>query len=289
MLSMVDPTGRRTAACALRNCAYLLPLGALATWLGVSSPYFAYESGEGTRWLYDCCMFTPAAATAPCCLHVCSLPLPPPPPPSTLLSLHCISPNPAAFITGGMLLTAAKFYATPSLPNARLLFRASLLHLPLFLAAFLAHRIPNTGEDKLQLLVRGAVVGPRGAWGPERAAAGQAQQDGHGACHMASPLTRPSAHPPILPQAHNASLLGLGERVRRSEDAEPNVLGSLARIKLSFPPLPFLPSLPLEISAQLSCPSKASCEQRSDERQPEEGEEEAEGEEGAPSPPATKQ
>lgn len=45
MLSLVDATGRRTAACALRNCVYLLPLGLLATWLGVTSPYFALESG----------------------------------------------------------------------------------------------------------------------------------------------------------------------------------------------------------------------------------------------------
>lgn len=53
MLSLVDATGRRTAACALRNCLYLFPLGALATWLGVTSPYFAYESGgwaAGVGW-----------------------------------------------------------------------------------------------------------------------------------------------------------------------------------------------------------------------------------------------
>lgn len=49
MLSLIDATGRRTAACALRNCIYLLPLGMLATWLGVTTPYFAYESGEGPR------------------------------------------------------------------------------------------------------------------------------------------------------------------------------------------------------------------------------------------------
>ncbi len=48
MLSMIDATGRRTAACALRNCLYLFPLGALATWLGVTSPYFAYESGASS-------------------------------------------------------------------------------------------------------------------------------------------------------------------------------------------------------------------------------------------------
>ena len=101
MLSMIDATGKRTAACALRNCAYLLPLGLLATWMGATTPYFAYES---------------------------------------------------AFITGGMLLTAAKFYSTPSQANARLLFRASLLHLPIFMGAFMLHRKPNTGDDKLELL-----------------------------------------------------------------------------------------------------------------------------------------
>lgn len=44
MLSLVDATGKRTAACALRNCAYLFPLGILASWLDVTTPYFAYES-----------------------------------------------------------------------------------------------------------------------------------------------------------------------------------------------------------------------------------------------------
>jgi len=105
MLSLVDPTGKRTAACALRNCMYLLPLGALSTWLGITSPYFAYES---------------------------------------------------AFITAGMLLTAANFYAKPSNMNARILFRASLLHLPIFMVAFLLHRIPNTGDDRITLLMEHA-------------------------------------------------------------------------------------------------------------------------------------
>ncbi len=101
MLSLVDATGKRTAACALRNCLYLFPLGALSTWLGITSPYFAYES---------------------------------------------------AFITAGMLLTAARFYGRPTTGNARVLFRASLLHLPLFMAAFLVHRIPNTGIARGELL-----------------------------------------------------------------------------------------------------------------------------------------
>lgn len=101
MLSLVDTTGKRTAACALRNCMYLFPLGALSTWLGITSPYFAYES---------------------------------------------------AFITAGMLLTAATFYGRPTTRNARILFRASLVHLPLFMAAFLVHRIPNTGIARWELL-----------------------------------------------------------------------------------------------------------------------------------------
>ena len=42
-----------------------------------------------------------------------------------------------------MMLTAAKFHATPTTANARLLFRASLLHLPIFMTAFLLHRLPR--------------------------------------------------------------------------------------------------------------------------------------------------
>lgn len=105
MLSLIDPTGKRTAACALRNCMYLMPLGPVSTWLGITSPYFAYES---------------------------------------------------AFISAGMLLTAANFYSRPSNMNARILFRASLLHLPIFMAAFLLHRIPNTGDDRITLLLEHA-------------------------------------------------------------------------------------------------------------------------------------
>lgn len=33
MLSKFDPLGRRTAACALRNSLYMLPLGVLAAWV----------------------------------------------------------------------------------------------------------------------------------------------------------------------------------------------------------------------------------------------------------------
>ncbi len=44
MLTLFDATGRRTAACALRNCLYLMPLGAAAACLGVTTGAFAYES-----------------------------------------------------------------------------------------------------------------------------------------------------------------------------------------------------------------------------------------------------
>lgn len=44
MLPSVDPTGRRTAAVALRHCALLLPLGAVAVALQIASPWFAGEA-----------------------------------------------------------------------------------------------------------------------------------------------------------------------------------------------------------------------------------------------------
>lgn len=44
MLPSVDPTGRRTAAVALRHCAFLLPLGAVAVALQITSPWFAGEA-----------------------------------------------------------------------------------------------------------------------------------------------------------------------------------------------------------------------------------------------------
>ena len=102
MLSRFDPTGRRTAACALRNCVYLLPVGMLAAALGVTTNAFAYES---------------------------------------------------AFITGAMTVTAAAFYSSPTNAAARTLFRASLVHLPLFMVALLIHRVPQTQEHAAQLKV----------------------------------------------------------------------------------------------------------------------------------------
>ena len=44
MLSLMDISGRRTAACALRNSLYLLPAGCLATYLGVTTVAFITEA-----------------------------------------------------------------------------------------------------------------------------------------------------------------------------------------------------------------------------------------------------
>lgn len=53
-----------------------------------------------------------------------------------------------------MLLTAARFYSKTSNANARLLFRASLIHLPIFMISFLVHRCPNTKEDRGEMFLR---------------------------------------------------------------------------------------------------------------------------------------
>eukprot|EP00191_Tetraselmis_sp_GSL018_P003206 CAMPEP_0177604474 /NCGR_PEP_ID=MMETSP0419_2-20121207/16139_1 /TAXON_ID=582737 /ORGANISM="Tetraselmis sp., Strain GSL018" /LENGTH=354 /DNA_ID=CAMNT_0019098463 /DNA_START=467 /DNA_END=1529 /DNA_ORIENTATION=- len=103
MLSLLDASGRRTAACALRNCAYLMPLGILAVCLGVTTDAFAYEN---------------------------------------------------AIISGGMAATAAAFYQSPSTRAARVLFRASLLHLPLLMGAMILHRVPNCRLEAAQLAER---------------------------------------------------------------------------------------------------------------------------------------
>lgn len=102
MLSLVDPAGLRTARVAFRNSCYLFPLGLAAAWLGVTSPYFAYESG---------------------------------------------------IVTGGLMLCAAKFVSSRSTANARLLLYSSLVYLPCFMLAFLAHRKPNDVDDRLELVM----------------------------------------------------------------------------------------------------------------------------------------
>jgi len=44
MMSLLDATGRRTAACCLRNSIYLIPIGALGALLGVTTPIFGFEA-----------------------------------------------------------------------------------------------------------------------------------------------------------------------------------------------------------------------------------------------------
>ena len=97
MLTLMDKTGKRTAACALRNCIYLLPLGFLAEHLGVATSEFTYQ---------------------------------------------------AAALSTVMACSALVFYTNPCVETARILFRASLLHLPLYMGSLLMHRIPQGEEYK---------------------------------------------------------------------------------------------------------------------------------------------
>jgi protoheme IX farnesyltransferase len=142
-----------------------------------------------------------------------------------------------------MMLTAAKFYGSPTTPNARLLFRASLFHLPLFMAAFLLHRLPNTNDDKAGLLMLNA----------RRLGIGQ-------------PLTAEERWQGL----HGD---GSGDISREQQEEEDSLaqqaLAALSRVRLNFPPSPFVPMLPL--SARLTCPSKASCEQAAKEADDAEG------------------
>ena len=92
MLSTLDPTGRRTGACMLRNCLYLLPLGPAALAVGMAGPAFA-----------------------------------------------CI----ASVATGVFAAMAAAFARTPTPSAARGVFRASLVYLPLIMAAALLDRVPH--------------------------------------------------------------------------------------------------------------------------------------------------
>ena len=44
MMSLLDATGRRTAACCLRNSLYLIPIGAVGALMGVTTPLFGFEA-----------------------------------------------------------------------------------------------------------------------------------------------------------------------------------------------------------------------------------------------------
>ena len=82
------------------------------------------------------------------------------------------------------------------LQNARLLFRASLLHLPLWMAAFLLHRQPNTNDAKVALLWRNVRLLGLGALLGEEEEAARATLRTAARERLASPPPPPS---PFLP------------------------------------------------------------------------------------------
>jgi protoheme IX farnesyltransferase len=49
----------------------------------------------------------------------------------------------ATAVTALMGATAARFFVSPTLETARTMFRASLIHLPLLMAAMVLHRVPQ--------------------------------------------------------------------------------------------------------------------------------------------------
>ncbi len=73
MMPLTDATGRRTAACCLRNSLYLLPAGLLAWHLGVANSYFATEAGimAGQSFRDGPCMSSPKRYSANNCACSC--------------------------------------------------------------------------------------------------------------------------------------------------------------------------------------------------------------------------
>ncbi|KAL3604978.1 hypothetical protein D5086_005837 [Populus alba] len=102
MFSLADASGRRTAAVALRNCLYLVPLGFLACDWGVTSSWFCLES---------------------------------------------------SLLTLAISALAFSFYLNRTTQNARRMFHASLLYLPVFMSGLLFHRVSDNqqciSEDSL--------------------------------------------------------------------------------------------------------------------------------------------
>ncbi|CAL5382535.1 unnamed protein product [Camellia sinensis] len=120
MFSLADASGRRTALVALRNCLYLIPLG-----------YLAYDYWD-VAWLLETILFGTrqnnrvrgdegGITSGWFCLE------------STLL----------AFAISG---TALSFYLNRTTKNARRMFHASLLYLPVFMSGMLLHRLPDNQQ-----------------------------------------------------------------------------------------------------------------------------------------------
>lgn len=55
---------------------------------------------------------------------------------------------------GGMLITSISWYQRRTNAAARLLFRGSLLYLPLFMGGLLFHRVPNTEANREKVAQR---------------------------------------------------------------------------------------------------------------------------------------
>ncbi|KAL8142141.1 hypothetical protein V2J09_015173 [Rumex salicifolius] len=99
MISLFDPSGKKTALIALRNCLYLIPLG-----------YLAYEWGLTSGWF---------------CLE------------SSLFNL-------------AIGATALSFYYDRTTKNARRMFFASLLYLPVFMAGLVFHRLSDNWQSNTE-------------------------------------------------------------------------------------------------------------------------------------------
>ncbi|XP_038682917.1 protoheme IX farnesyltransferase, mitochondrial-like [Tripterygium wilfordii] len=95
MLSLADASGHKTALVALRNCLYLVPLGFLPYYWGLTSGWFSLESSA---------------------------------------------------ITLAIAASAFSFYRHRTTPNARRMFHASLLYLPVFMSGLLFHRISDNQQ-----------------------------------------------------------------------------------------------------------------------------------------------
>lgn len=167
MISMLDPSGRRTSGVALRHCAALLPLGAAAAALGVvEGQWFTGEAavlagvmGAGAAAFY-------AAPSLQRCVARAMYKSP------RRLVVHALQCGGAgAKEQGGRgegagelgkwlarpsraLPTAPALCPPPNHPpshpsqtrSARKLFKGSLIYLPLLLVGLVAHRQPNRHE-----------------------------------------------------------------------------------------------------------------------------------------------
>lgn len=166
----------------------------------------------------------------------------------------------------------------PSNANARLLFRASLIHLPIFMAAFLLHRCPNRGEDRADMLLE------------HMHSLGLLQEvpfnKGRSSSSSLSGSDEPSAASLHLGKAllteHNTELLQSSQQHTWSSNGSSNAFsmrGETSSRSISItatrpsndgefhpqsawvPPVPFLPIPRL----QFGCPSKAECSDKTTE------------------------